>query len=270
MPIYVSEEGADVEAWPELFDRSGVAGAPPDPLNERGQHWGNPLYDWEALARDGYRWWTERFRRTFALFDLARVDHFRGFAAYWAIPSDETDARRGRWRPGPGAAPFRAAEAELGPLPVVAENLGVITPDVEELRRSLGFPGMVVLQWAFDGPSDNPHRPENHTEDEVVYTSTHDTDTAVGWARERGLDAEEPHWELIRIAMESRAQLAIVPAQDVLGLGSEARMNRPGEREGNWTWRLRPGQLTDEHAQRLRELTLRGRRYPAQPALSLR
>ena len=245
VPIYVSEEGADVEAWPELFDRSGVAGAPPDPLNERGQHWGNPLYDWEALKHDGYRWWTERFRRTFALFDLARVDHFRGFAAYWA-------------------------EAELGPLPVVGENLGVITPDVEELRRSLGFPGMVVLQWAFDGPSDNPHRPENHTEDEVVYTSTHDTDTAVGWARERGLDAKEPHWELIRIAMESRAQLAIVPVQDVLGLGSDARMNRPGEREGNWSWRLRPGQLTDEHAQRLRELTLRGRRYPAQPALSLR
>ncbi len=260
VPIYVAPGSADHRAHPDLFQRGFVAGAPPDPLGPDGQLWGNPLYDWDAIAATGYRWWIERLRRTFELFDLTRIDHFRGFAAYWAVPEDAETAREGDWRPGPGAAVFRAAEAELGPLPVIAEDLGVITPDVVALREELGFPGMAVLQFAFDHFPDNPHKPGNHVVDQVVYTGTHDTDTARGWyeslpAAERGrvpVDPAEPHWGLIELAYSSRAELAILPVQDVLGLGSEGRMNRPGEELGNWGFRLEPGQLTREHALRLR------------------
>jgi 4-alpha-glucanotransferase len=201
------------------------------------------------MAAQGYRWWVERLRRTFALVDLTRIDHFRGFAAYWAIPEGETDARAGRWVPGPGEAPFRAAEAELGPLPVLAEDLGLITPDVVALRDSLGFPGMVVLLWAFQPPPENPHRFENHRERQAIYTTTHDTDTL------RGHFPDRDPWELVELALSSRAALAMIPAQDVLGLGSEGRMNTPGEQYGNWAWRLEPGQLTDVHAKRLRTAT---------------
>ncbi len=265
VPIYVAPEGADHVTHPELFQHGSVAGAPPDPLGPDGQLWGNPLYDWDAVAASGYRWWIDRLRRTFDLFDLTRIDHFRGFAAYWAVPAGAVTAAEGDWRPGPGAAVFRAAEGELGPLPVIAEDLGVITPDVIELRRELGFPGMAVLQFAFDEHADNPHKPENHEELQVVYTGTHDTDTTRGWydslpAAERArlpLDPAEPHWSLNEIAYASRARLAVVPLQDVLGLGSEGRMNRPGEEFGNWGWRLEPGQLTREHAQRLRALAER-------------
>jgi len=176
-----------------------------------------------------------------------RIDHFRGFAAYWTVPADAETAGEGWWSPGPGKALFRAAEAELGPLPVIAEDLGVITPDVHALRDELGFPGMVVLLWSFSGPPDNPHRLENHRQNQVVYTSTHDTDTLVG------MTGEPDAWPLIELALSSRGALAIVPAQDVLGLGSEARMNRPGEVGGNWAWRLEAGQLTAAHAARLRE-----------------
>jgi 4-alpha-glucanotransferase len=261
VPIYVADNGADYTAWPELFTSGEVAGAPPDALSADGQHWGNPLYDWRALRATGYRWWIERFRRTFELVDLTRIDHFRGFVSYWAIPAGHKTARRGRWRRGPGAAVFRAVERSLGELPLIAENLGVITPPVERLRRQLGFPGMVVLHWGFAGARDNPHRPENHEVNQVVYTSTHDTNTTVGWNEETGtLDDAEPHWRLIEIAMRSRAALAIVPLQDVLGLGAEARMNRPGERDGNWSWRLEPGELTDAHGERLREATRLGGR----------
>ena len=261
VPIYVADNGADYAAWPELFTSGEVAGAPPDALSATGQHWGNPLYEWPAHRATGYRWWIERFRRVFELVDVARIDHFRGFVAYWAIPARHKTAKHGRWRRGPRAEVFRAAERALGELPVIAENLGVITPPVERLRKELGFPGMVVLHWAFEGGRDNPHRPENHEPQQVVYTSTHDTDTAVGWNNEtHTLDDPEPNWRLIEIAMDSRAALAIVPAQDVLGLGSDARMNRPGESEGNWSWKLEPGQLTDAHAARLREATRRGRR----------
>jgi len=264
VPIYVSDEGADVEAWPELFAKGEVAGAPPDALTANGQNWGNPLYDWPAHRSTGYRWWIERFRRAFELVDVSRVDHFRGFVSYWAIPERHKTARRGTWKRGPGAQLFRAVEGALGELPVIAEDLGVVTPPVYRLRDELGLPGMVVLHWAFGGSRDNPHALRNHRENQVVYTSTHDTDTTVGWfaslrKREReatGLDPSEPHWGLIELAYSSPASLAMIPVQDVLGLGSEARMNRPGEVEGNWSWRLKRDQLTDEHAARLRETTL--------------
>jgi 4-alpha-glucanotransferase len=266
--IYVSDVGADVDERPELFAHGEVAGAPPDALSANGQLWGNPLYDWPAHRATGYRWWIERFRRAFELVDLARIDHFRGFVSYWAVPDGHRTARRGHWRRGPGLELFRAVERALGDLPLIAEDLGVITPAVYRLRDELGLPGMVVLQWAFSGPRGNIHALENHRPNHVVYTSTHDTDTALGWYRglgrrqrqATGLDAAEPHWGMIELALRSRAKLAIVPAQDVLGLGSEARMNRPGEVGGNWSWRLEPRALTPGLAARLRAATERGKR----------
>ena len=258
VPIYVAQGSVDHLTHPGLFLEGVVAGAPPDKLGPMGQHWGNPLFDWDAVAREGYRWWIERLRRTFALFDLVRIDHFRGFAAFWAIPEGdrELDARTGHWLPGPGEALFRAAEAELGELPVIAEDLGLITPDVEELRDTLGFPGMVVLLWSFQGPASNPHRFENHRERQVIYTTTHDTDTL------RGHFPRRAPWKLIERALSSRAALAMIPAQDVLELGSEGRMNRPGEPLGNWRWRLEPGALTKELAARLRAATAAAGRLP--------
>jgi 4-alpha-glucanotransferase len=263
VPIYVAAGGADVTSHPELFQTGYVAAAPPDALSAFGQRWGNPLYDWRAMRRQGYRWWIERFRRTFQLFTMVRIDHFRGFVAYWAVPEHHKTARYGRFRRGPGADLFHAAERELGPLPLVAENLGVITPPVERLREELGIPGMVVMQFGYDGPPSNPHRLENHVRRSVVYVATHDMDTAVGWWRSlprrirqaSGLPGIEPNWELIEAALSSRAELAIVQAQDVLGLGSEARMNMPGTTEGNWSWRLRHGELNKGLAARLREAT---------------
>ncbi len=270
VPIYVAEGGADVAARPELFQRGVVAGAPPDPLSAVGQLWGNPLYDWSAMRGEGYRWWVERLRRTFELLDVARIDHFRGFVSYWAVPEGHRTAKHGGWRRGPGAHLFRAAEHELGTLPLVAEDLGVITPPVEELRDELGIPGMVVMQFAYDGPPSNPHRLENHRRNRVVYVGTHDCDTAVGWwrtlpgrvRRATGLPGVEPGWELIEAALSSRAELALMQAQDVLGLGSEARMNMPGTIGGNWRWRLRPGELTARHAARLHSLTEAAGRLP--------
>ena len=247
VPIYVAARGCDHSAHPDLFVPLDVAvsGAPPDSLNALGQLWGNPLYDWEAMERTGYRWWVDRFRRVLELVDIFRIDHFRGFAGYWTVPAGAESARGGWWSPGPGARVFRAAEAELGPLPVIAEDLGVITPDVHALRDELGFPGMVVMIWAYGGLADNPHRPSNHREHQVVYSSTHDTDTLAGAFGDEA-------WPVLEQTLASRCALAVVPLQDVLGLGSEARMNRPGEVGGNWAWRLEPGQLTREHAARLR------------------
>lgn len=244
VPLYVAPGSADHRARPELFQEGAVAGVPPDYFSRTGQLWGNPLYDWAALRATGYRWWVERFRRTLELVDLARVDHFRGFVSYWAVPARARTARRGTWRRGPGRELFEAVRAELGGLPLIAEDLGVITPAVERLRDELGLPGMHVLQFSPDV--------RRHREHAVVYTGTHDNDTAVGWADESGA-----HLRLIELAMSSRARVAIVPAQDVLGLGSEARMNTPGTTRGNWRWRLEPGQLSSEHAARLRELTAR-------------
>jgi 4-alpha-glucanotransferase len=254
VPIYVAPGSADHRAHPELFRDDAVAGTPPDAYTDKGQLWGNPLYDWPALRRRGYRWWTERLRRTFELYDVARIDHFRGFCAYWAVPKGARRALAGRWQRGPGRAPFDAAVAELGELPLIAENLGVITGAVERLRTGLGFPGMVVLQFGF-GSRDpaNVHTPANHREDTVVYTGTHDNDTVLGWyaalpaavraevdeaVEAAGVGEREPHWSLIRLAHASPARVAMVQMQDVLGLGPEARMNMPGRAAGAWKWRL--------------------------------
>src|SRR5438094_2525634 len=221
VPIYVAPRGADHRSHPELFLDDVVAGVPPDAYSSKGQRWGNPIYDWPALRRRGYRWWIERLRRTVELFDLARVDHFRGFVAYWAVPRAARDARAGRWRRGPGRAVFEAMVSELGQLPLIAEDLGVITPAVTALRRSLELPGMVVLQWAFE-PDDprGPHRLSNHEEQSVAYTSTHDTDTLAGWwasvgaqqrAAARAAMPADPdvHWALIRLLFSSRAAVAM-------------------------------------------------------------
>ncbi len=263
LPIYVSAAGADLAAHPELFEKHEVAGAAPDHYSSTGQHWGNPLYRWDVMRDEGYRWWIERFRRTFELVDLTRIDHFRGFVAYWAVSPRAKTAKNGRWRRGPGIELFQAARRELGELPLVAEDLGRITPPVYALRDRLGLPGMVVMQFAIRPWRTNPHRLENHRENLVVYTGTHDHNTAVGWweslpastRRRTGFDPRDPAWSMIEAAFSSRARLAIVPAQDVLSLGSEARLNTPGRSDGNWRWRLRRGQLTDELAARLRETT---------------
>jgi 4-alpha-glucanotransferase len=276
VPIYVAPGSADQRAWPRFFRDDGVAGVPPDAFSETGQLWGNPLYDWPALRADGYRWWTERFRRTFELFDLVRVDHFRGFVAYWAVPKGDRTAMNGRWVRGPRDAVFRAAEAELGALAVVAEDLGDITPPVTALRRRLGFPGMAVLQFAFDPEdADGVHEPANHEEHQVVYTGTHDNNTVVGWwddiddarrarawAHFTGPEDEPVHWAMIRLAMASPAALAMCQAQDVLGLGADARMNVPGTAGSSWRWRMRAGALTAAHAERLRALTEEAGRAP--------
>jgi 4-alpha-glucanotransferase len=270
LPIYVSKAAADLAAHPELFETRVVAGAPPDSYSRTGQHWGNPVYRWSVARTQGWHWWIERFRRTFELFDLTRIDHFRGFVSYWAVPAGAKTAKGGRWRRGPGAEPFEAARRELGELPLVAEDLGVITPAVVRLRERLGLPGMVVLQFGFEGGPANPHRLENHPENAVAYTGTHDQDTALGWwssltaaqQRATGLDRVDPSWSLAERALSSRARLAILPVQDLLGLGSEARLNTPGRVDGNWSWRLRRGRLTAELAQRLRAATAAARRLP--------
>jgi 4-alpha-glucanotransferase len=268
LPIYVARNCADHRSRPELFQRGFVAGAAPDSFSATGQLWGNPLYDWSAHRREGYRWWTERFRRAFALVDLTRIDHFRGFVSYWAVREGRKTAKSGSWRRGPGREPFVVARHALGELPLIAEDLGVITPEVYRLRDELRLPGMVVAQWAFVAGPRSPYRFENYRERAVVYTGTHDNDTARGWfeslpARKRkatGLDPLEPNWSLIELAYASRAALAIVPMQDVLGLGSEARMNYPGRRNGNWSWQLERGQHDAALATRLREATKHARR----------
>jgi 4-alpha-glucanotransferase len=268
VPIYVAPRSADHRAHPELFRDDVVAGAPPDAFAATGQLWGNPIYDWPALRRRRYRWWTARLRRTFGLFDLARLDHFRGFVAYWAVPRAARQAAGGRWVRGPGRAVFDAARRALGDeLPVIAEDLGVITPGVTRLREALGLPGMAVLQFGFD-PRDprSPHDFARLREHQVLYTGTHDNDTLRGWlaslpperlaaVRAAGATTDEPWWDLIGLALDSRPALCMLQVQDVLGLGSEARMNLPGTRGGQWRFRLRAGQLTAAHARRLRALT---------------
>jgi 4-alpha-glucanotransferase len=256
VPIFVALDSADVWANPELFHLGGdglptvVAGVPPDYFSATGQRWGNPLYRWDVMRERGYAWWVARLRHALAQADLVRIDHFRGFAAYWEIPAGEPTAERGRWVAGPGADLFDALRRELGGLPVVAEDLGVITPDVEALRDSCGLPGMKVLQFAFAGGADDPYLPHNYERDCVVYTGTHDNDTTRGWY-ESAPEAERDHVRrylgrpdedvvdgLVRLAYASVADLAVVPLQDHLGLGPEARMNTPGREVGNWTWRF--------------------------------
>ncbi len=284
VPIFVAHDSADVWSHPELFhlDERGyptrVAGVPPDYFSATGQLWGNPLYRWEVLADSGYAWWIERLRAALRFVDIIRLDHFRGFEAYWEVPAGESTAIHGRWVKGPGAHFFEVVQRELGPLPIIAEDLGVITPGVLQLRDRFGFPGMKVLQFAFaDDPSARAFRPHNYPRNCVVYTGTHDNDTTVGWfrridgsdttqspeeaRRERqvalkylGTDGSEIHWDFIRLAFSSVANTAIVPLQDVLGLGSEARMNLPGRPEGNWQWRFTSEMLTPAVRQRLAEM----------------
>ena len=268
LPIYVAAGGADHLSHPELFQTGVVAGVPPDAFTADGQLWGNPLYDWRALRAQGFRWWVERFRRTFELVDLTRVDHFRGFVAYWSVSAEARTAREGRWRRAPGRELFDVVREALGDLPLIAEDLGVITKAVEALRDQLGLPGMHVLQWGFTNDARSPHRLENHRSNGVVYTGTHDNDTALGWwetlsPAERaatGLDPADPAWSLIRLAYSSPAALAIVPLQDVLRLGSESRMNTPGRESGNWRWRLERGEPTGATASILRAAAVANRR----------
>ncbi len=270
VPIFVALDSADVWANQEMFelDDAGrptvVAGVPPDYFSATGQRWGNPLYRWDVMKATGYAWWVRRLRHALTQLDVVRIDHFRGFAAYWEIPADEPTAVEGRWVEGPGADLFRTLDAELGGLPVVAEDLGVITPDVEELRDAFELPGMKVLQFAFAGGADDPYLPHNHVPNCVVYTGTHDNDTTLGWY-ELAPEAERDHVRrylgrpdaevvdgLIRAAYASVADTVVVPWQDHLGLGPAARMNTPGRAQGNWSWRFGwqdvPGWLADHMA----------------------
>lgn len=281
IPIFVAHDSADVWAHRELYhlDATGrptlVAGVPPDYFSEDGQLWGNPLYRWDELARDGYQWWIARIRATLSMVDIVRLDHFRGFEKYWAVPAGETTARNGSWEPGPGAALFAAINAAMGALPIIAEDLGLITPAVQELRDQFDLPGMHVLHFAFNSaPEADDLKPYRFSPNSVVYTGTHDNDTTIGWfnsltaeadsvmseesrfiLRYLGTDGHEINWDLIRLALASVADLAIIPWPDVLGLGSEARMNRPASDSGNWSWRYDESQLTPLMVSRLRELT---------------
>ncbi len=272
LPIFVSHDSADVWASRELFqlDPTGqpitVSGCPPDYFAVDGQRWNNPHYDWDAMARDGFAWWRARIARQRDLFDLVRIDHFRGFEAAWHVPVEAPTARDGHWVPGPGRAVLEAIVETAGPGTLVAEDLGVITPEVDALRREFGLPGMKILQFAFDGGADNPYLPGNHGEQSVVYTGTHDNDTTMGWWSALGedtraqvrsvlLDPQEPMpWALVRLVLASTGRLAVVPAQDLLGLGAESRMNTPGTDEGNWGWQARAGALDAELAARVRVL----------------
>lgn len=284
--IYVGTGSADHHAYPALFLQGVQAGAPPDHYAASGQLWGNPLYNWPRLRRRGYRWWVQRLRRTLSLFDLARLDHFRGFVAFWEIPAGARTAAVGRWRRGPGRALFDAVERRLGSgrsaaagttLPLAAEDLGTITPAVERLRDELELPGMLVVQFGFDPREpDSPHRFENHRENRIVYTGTHDHDTARGWyesldarrrasvdrlLRSQAIGEAEPWRGLVALTMRSPARLAIIQAQDLLGLGSEARMNAPGKGARNWRWAL--DRLPSRRDQQwLRDLTEAAERLP--------
>lgn len=259
LPIYVSEDSSDVWANEKLFQLdeefrpARVAGVPPDYFSATGQRWGNPLYDWEAMEKEGYAWWIRRIEKSLELYDIIRIDHFRGFEAYWSVPADEETAVNGRWEKGPGHAFFDAVKKRLGMLPIIAEDLGIITPEVERLRDDFQLPGMKILQFAFDGSAENHYLPHNDVHESVIYTGTHDNDTTVGWFGSidnkeyvlEYLDSREPkiEWAMIRAALASVSVFSLFPLQDILGLGSEARMNTPGRADGNWEWRVTKEQL---------------------------
>lgn len=273
IPIFVAFDSAEVWANPRLFQLDGmgrprvVAGVPPDYFSSTGQLWGNPLYDWEEMARCGYAWWIDRFRSALMLHDLVRIDHFRGFEACWEVPAGDKTAERGAWVKGPGEAVFHAFRQEFGELPVVAEDLGVITHEVEQLRDKFSFPGMKILHFAFDSGPDNPYLPHNHVRNSVVYTGTHDNDTTAGWfgslsrdARKKvlhylGASGKDFVWDLMRVALASVADTAIIPLQDVLELPGSCRMNLPGSASGNWSWRFSPQDLSGRLADRLADLS---------------
>lgn len=286
VPIFVAYDSADVWANPQLFhlDENGkstvVAGVPPDYFSATGQRWGNPLYRWDVMEQTGYAWWVERFRTAFQVCDIVRIDHFRGFEAYWEVPAYEETAINGRWVAGPGDGLFRAVFAALGEQPIIAEDLGLITPEVKALRVGLGLPGMRVLQFAFGGDARELYLPHNYEANTVVYTGTHDNDTTVGWlatAQPKELDylmrylgEDKPDtrelvcWKLVRLAWQSVANTALTTLQDLLLLDSTARMNAPGRAHGNWGWRYREGALSEELAVRLADITLAYGRYVPQ------
>ena len=272
VPIFVAHDSADVWAHRDLFtvDANGglevVAGVPPDYFSATGQRWGNPLYRWDRIEAGDFSWWLQRFRTQLSLFDIIRLDHFRGFEKYWEIPAAADTAINGRWVEGPGAALFRRLQQEFGRLPLVAEDLGSITPEVDALRHDFDLPGMKILQFAFDGGPDNPYLPHHHEVSSVVYTGTHDNDTTLGWYQGRdaagqqvvldylGYPTEAMPWPLIRAALASVARLAVLPLQDLLALDGEHRMNTPGNSGDNWSWRYTPEQVPAELAGQLRHL----------------
>lgn len=273
IPLYVAHDSVDAWANPEIFqfdnkkDPISVGGVPPDYFSATGQLWGNPLYRWDKLGEDGYRWWITRIKANLVLYDIVRIDHFRGLAAYWAVPYGEKTAIKGEWIPCPGKALLHAVQKEFGDLPIIAEDLGVITPDVEDLRDSFGLPGMKILQFAFDSNEDNDYLPFNYPKNCIVYTGTHDNDTVKGWyaaakKEDKKLvldylhsDGKEINWDFIRLAWASVAYTAIIPMQDLLGLPNEARMNLPGTTINNWMWRIKPDHLNDDLAERLANMT---------------
>ncbi len=282
IPIFVALDSADTWTNPgeffldERFHPTVVAGVPPDYFSATGQLWGNPLYQWDKMKTTGYAWWLRRIRAALQLVDIVRIDHFRGFAGYWEVPAGEATAIKGQWVAGPGADFFAAVQRALGELPIIAEDLGEITPDVIELRDQFKLPGMKILQFAFSGDASDKFLPHNYTANFVVYTGTHDNDTTVGWYAESATDYERDHfrrylrtdgkdpaWNLIDAAWRSVALMALAPLQDLLAQGSAARMNFPGRAEGNWTWRFTADQLTDLVAARLCETTLLYGRDPA-------
>jgi 4-alpha-glucanotransferase len=284
IPIFLALDSADVWCNQEQFKLNAdgtakvVSGVPPDYFSKTGQLWGNPIYDWDAMRRDGFKWWIARVGHSLRMADIVRVDHFRGFAAAWEVPGGDATAENGQWVEVPGKELFTALKDALGDLPVIAEDLGVITPDVVELRDGFGFPGMRILQFAFGGDAESHDLPHNYVRNCVAYTGTHDNDTTVGWFNSRAgagstrddkeigrehdfclkylnSDGSEINWDLIRAVWASVADTAIAPMQDLLGLGNEARMNLPASTEGNWYWRFKKGQFTDEIKARLKELT---------------
>ncbi|MEA3545205.1 MAG: 4-alpha-glucanotransferase [Thermodesulfobacteriota bacterium] len=273
LPIFVAADSADVWSNRELFyldendQATQVAGVPPDYFSKTGQRWGNPLYHWERMADNNFSWWRARFRWNLELFDLLRVDHFRGFSACWGIPATESTAENGHWFEAPGEQLFTSLQQELGQLPIIAEDLGIITPDVEKLRDQFKFPGMKVLQFAFDSGADNPYLPHNHQLNSVIYTGTHDNNTTLGWWN--SLDAAEKQrvrehlqrpcrdmpWPLIETALSSIANLAIIPLQDILSLPATSRMNTPGTAKGNWQWRLQTEALSMKMTEKLKDMS---------------
>ncbi len=277
IPIFVAYDSADVWANSHLYylDKHGeleyVAGVPPDYFSETGQRWGNPIYHWDRMQKNGYKWWIQRLNHSFTLVDILRIDHFRGFEAYWRIPADEPTAINGKWVQGPGIDLFITLKSACGFLPIIAENLGIITPTVDELLQQTGFPGMRVLQFAFGSEEEegieNDYLPHNYIPNTVVYTGTHDNDTTLGWFQTApkdvqrevleylNSDGEDIVGDLIRLAWSSVAKISIIPLQDLLRLGSEGRMNLPGSESGNWEWRFTQDQLTEERSEKIAKLS---------------
>jgi 4-alpha-glucanotransferase len=272
VPIFVAYDSADVWTHPEIFhlDSHGkptvVAGVPPDYFSKTGQLWGNPLYNWEAIKKNDFEWWVSRFKEVLRLVDMIRIDHFRGFEAYWEVAAGEKTAVNGKWTKAPGEELFKTLQKRHGKLPIIAEDLGVITPEVEKIRDDFGFPGMKILQFAFDGNAKNQYLPHNFTSNSVVYSGTHDNETTFGWfknitSKEKkivrdylGTNAKKINYDFIRLAIASVSDIAVVPVQDIIGCGDEGRMNTPGSASGNWSYRFKMSELRSADAKLIAKL----------------